>query len=214
MSASIIFLILLNFGISWWNAYAVGTMWVESKVAGGMMRLMAWSGAVMSASGFTWCILLVLTLFGHSIDPALVTERIQTVAIELGYVILIPGILLSGLAITFESWARAWKDRSLANLGVAGWNTYAQAHNMYHAYQDYGSAFKDVGDFFSGSSSSKSSSKDDAQAKAMLLVVGLVIVSLIAGVLLTYAIITKTAAREALPMNTHDRSYDEKRHRL
>ena len=47
------FLWILNFGISWWNAYAVGVTWVETKNMGGYQRFMAWMGAIMSASGFT-----------------------------------------------------------------------------------------------------------------------------------------------------------------
>ena len=46
---------VLNFGISVWNAYAVGKVWVEARLAGGWHRFMCWMGAVMSACGFTWC---------------------------------------------------------------------------------------------------------------------------------------------------------------
>ena len=35
---------IMNFGISIWNAYAVGKVWVESKHAGGWHRFMAWIG--------------------------------------------------------------------------------------------------------------------------------------------------------------------------
>ena len=56
---------LLNFGISLWNAYAVGKSWVEARAAGGWPRIMCWSGAVMSASGFTWCYLIFLALTAY-----------------------------------------------------------------------------------------------------------------------------------------------------
>ena len=51
---------LLNFGISFWNAYAVGLAWVETKHSGGWPRVTAWAGAVMSACGFSWCYLFIL----------------------------------------------------------------------------------------------------------------------------------------------------------
>ena len=56
---------LLNFAISIWNAYAVGKSWVEARAAGGWPRLMCWAGAVMSASGFSWCYLIFLVLAGY-----------------------------------------------------------------------------------------------------------------------------------------------------
>jgi hypothetical protein len=45
----IIFLWLLNLGISLWNAYAVGKVWVEAKHAGGGYRFMAWMGYLMAS---------------------------------------------------------------------------------------------------------------------------------------------------------------------
>src|SRR5439155_2528489 len=89
---------LLNFGISIWNAYAVGKSWVEARVAGGWPRIMAWSGAVMSASGFSWCYLILLALTGYHFEW--ITQQQLVVALNLGYILLIPGILLSGLMIT------------------------------------------------------------------------------------------------------------------
>ena len=55
----------INFGISVWNAYAVGKVWVEARHAGGWRRFMCWMGAVMSASGFSWCYLSFLALSAH-----------------------------------------------------------------------------------------------------------------------------------------------------
>ena len=48
----VILIWLLNFGISIWNAYAVGLAWVETKHSGGWPRVTAWAG-IMSASGFS-----------------------------------------------------------------------------------------------------------------------------------------------------------------
>ena len=53
---------VLNFGISVWNAYAVGKVWVEARHENGWHRFMCWMGAVMSASGFSWCYLSFLAL--------------------------------------------------------------------------------------------------------------------------------------------------------
>src|SRR5438067_12940023 len=104
---------LLNFGISIWNAYAVGKSWVEARVAGGWPRVMCWSGAVMSASGFSWCYLILLAFVGYHfewLDPAQMEA-----ALYLGYILLIPGILLSGLMITLDSWGRAFRQGGFLN---------------------------------------------------------------------------------------------------
>src|SRR2546430_10795422 len=94
---------LLNFGISIWNAYAVGKSWVEARVAGGWPRVMCWSGAVMSASGFSWCYLILLAAIAYHFEG--LDQAQFTAALYLGYSLLIPGILLSGLRITLHSWA-------------------------------------------------------------------------------------------------------------
>jgi hypothetical protein len=38
-------LLILNFGISWWNAWVTGRVWRETKAMGGLMRLVAWAGS-------------------------------------------------------------------------------------------------------------------------------------------------------------------------
>jgi hypothetical protein len=60
---------------------------------------------------------------------------------QLGYILLIPGILSSGMVITLDSWARAYRRRTIGSLGRAAWNTYAQIHNTYHAFSDIDKAF-------------------------------------------------------------------------
>ncbi|MGF3998906.1 hypothetical protein ACQX8C_14305, partial [Staphylococcus aureus] len=53
-------MLALNFGISWWNCYAVGGIWVESRSLGGWIRVLAWSGAIQAAIGFSSVFLFVL----------------------------------------------------------------------------------------------------------------------------------------------------------
>src|SRR5262245_22550301 len=88
---------VLNFGISVWNAYAVGKVWVEARMVGGWRRFMCWMGAIMSAVGFTWCYLSFLALTASYFK--VITEEQVMVALDLGYVLLIPFVLFSGYAI-------------------------------------------------------------------------------------------------------------------
>jgi hypothetical protein len=180
---------VLNLGISIWNAYAVGKAWVETKHYGGWPRFMAWMGAIMSASGFTWCYLLLLAFVAYQTEY--LSEYQIEAMITLGYVVLIPGILFSGLMITVDSWARAYRERTLASFGTAAYNTFAQIHNTYNAITGMGEAFRGLTSFFGGGDKSeRSNSKNDS---GVILVVLLVLLALLGGVLTTAAIIRRVA---------------------
>jgi uncharacterized membrane protein (DUF485 family) len=183
---------VLNLGISVWNAYAVGRAWVEVRHAGGWPRFLAWMGAVMSACGFTWCYLLLLAFVAYWAQW-LTTPQLEAM-INLGYVLIIPGVLFSGLMITIDSWAQAYRRRTLASFGTAAYNTFAQIHNTYHAISDLGRAFRGLAAFFQGSRGRDRKDRDDAGA--VLLVVLLVLLALFGGILTTAAIIRRVAGRE------------------
>jgi hypothetical protein len=196
---------VLNFGISIWNAYAVGKSWVEARAAGGWPRLMCWSGAVMSASGFSWCYLILLVLGAYHLEA--ISAAQVTVALNLGYLILIPGILLSGLMIMLDSWARAFRNGGFLNYGVAIYNTYAQLHNTYSAIMGVGDAFRSVSNFF-GERDSRSRDRDKS---GVVIVVLLVALALAAGILTTTFIIWKVAGTVALPPRPTPRQFEDHR---
>lgn len=183
-------LVVVNLAISWWNAKAVGTIWVESKQAGGWYRFMAWMGAIMSAAGFTWSYLVIIGLglgYFHVLD----LEQLQYL-FDVGYVTLIPFVLFAGYAITFDSWRIAFHERSLGGYGVAGWNTFASAYNTYNAVQGFGPA---LGNVFNGLGKVMSKSGKSAGYVAILIVFLLI---LTAGITTTAALIHHYAAREDL----------------
>ncbi len=189
---------LLNFGISWLNARTCGVVWAETKAIGGWHRFLTWMGAVMSASGFTWCYLIVLLLGTYYIQPALLKEGQEPwldkdavlAGFQLGYLIIIPGVLFSGLMIWIDSLMEAWRRRDWKSVGVAGWNTFAQVHNTYRAMKDVPAAWKGVSSFFSG--------KGDSKGKGALLIILLVVVALIGGVLTTWTIINRYAGTKSI----------------
>jgi len=193
------FIWLLNLGISILNAWACGKAWAETKAHGGWRRFMTWMGAIMAASGFTWCYLSLITLIAYAMQ--VLNMHQAQIALELGYIIIVPGILFSGLMITIDSWARAYREGGVLNYGVAAYNTYAQIHNTYSAIEGMGSALGDVFKAFGGGSkgSSSSSSDDDAKGAAALLIIVLVVVALAAGILTTAAIIKKVAGSDPKP---------------
>lgn len=185
---------LLNFGISWLNAWGVGKTWNETKAVGGPAHFMSWMGAIMAAVGFTWCYSVVLGLGASVIEitdeetgiaaPLLSQEQLS-IFFDLVYLAIIFPLVGSGMAIMTHSWGVFWRERSLGNGVVAGWNTYAQLHNFYSAVEHVPVAIDNVGSLFSGSGDS-----DDAKGKLIIL---LAAVALLGGILTTWAILRNSA---------------------
>lgn len=197
----IIFFWLLNFVISWFNAWAVGKTWTETKAVGGFIHFMSWMGAVMSAVGFTWCYTVIIgygavtipiTDEDTGVSAPLLTMEEAKVFFDLAYLIYVVPLLGSGLAIMTHSWGVFWRRRSLTNGVVAGWNTFANLHNFYQTAKHLPDAFGNVSGFFSGSSSSSSS---DDKGKIILILVAIAVVG---GILTTFAIIRTTARNTAM----------------
>jgi hypothetical protein len=191
---------LVNMFISWVNARTVGLMWVETKEMGGWSRFMTWMGAIMSASGFTWCYLVILLFGGYYAQfsflkpnqaPYIGVEALKA-GFALGYLIIVPGILFSGLMIWVDSLVQAWRRRDLSSMGIAAWNTFAQVHNTYGAIRGVPGAWDAVGDFFGG--------KDKKDGSVVILL--LVILALLGGILTTWGIVLHYAGTRPLPQRT------------
>ena len=177
---------IINFGISIWNARVVGLMWAESIHYGGWTRIMAWMGAIMSAAGFTWCYSVIAGYIAYKIEY-LTLEEVE-VFFSLGYLLITPFVLTSGLLIWIDSLIQAWKRRDFVSGATAAWNTFAQIHNTYSAMKGIPTAFGKVEGFFG------SKSKD-----SKVFIATLVIVVAILGILTTTAIVMKYAGSRKLP---------------
>lgn len=186
---------VMNFAISIWNAYAVGKVWVDARHAGGWRRFMCWMGAIMSASGFTWCYMVFLVLTAWHFEW--VDDEQAMASLYLGYVLLIPFILFAGYAITLDSWVQAYRRGGFLNYGVAAYNTYASIHNSYSAYRNLNAAFGSLGDFFGNRKNRRSDSDGAAPA---ILVILLVALALLGGIITTTVIIRRVAASEPMPL--------------
>jgi len=188
----LVFLVLIvNFGISWWNARMVGLDWVESKQLGGWIRFMTWMGWLMSALGFTWCYVLILAVLARS--AGYIDDQAMQAAISLGYLVVIPGILVSGTFIWINSLVEAWRRRDLPSIGIAAWNTFAEASNVASAVQGVGGAAKSVGALFT------KADPDDPKGAAIVLVVLIVVASVAGGFITTEMIRRHYAGSRPLP---------------
>lgn len=184
MGFMFIVILVLNFVISWFNAWSTGRAWAEANAAGGWVKLMAWSGAVMAAVGFTWTYTTLLALGAGA--AGYLSPRYVELAMELGYAVIILPALGSGLAITVQSVMSAWRRRTFGSVGVAGWNTFAQIHNTYQAASLLPNVLTDLSDGLGG----KKDDRDDASAR---LVIILVVAALLGGVITTAMIIRSSA---------------------
>jgi hypothetical protein len=113
--------------------------------------------------------------------------------VDLGYVILFPGLFISGTFIWIESLVRAWRERDLPNIAVAAWNTFAEIHNAYSAVEGMGSALKSVGSLFSDADD------DDATGFAVVAAIVIVAAALAGGFLTTELIRRHYAGSRPLP---------------
>lgn len=181
----------LNLWISWHNAKVIGLDWVESRYLGGWTRFMCWMGWLQSALGFTWCYVLILALFAHSAEY--INTATEQAAVNLGYVIIFPGLFISGTFIWIDSLVQAWRRRDLPSIATASWNTFAEIHNAYSAIDGMGDALKSVGSLFSDSD------EDDVTGVAVVAVIVIVLAALAGGFLTTELIRRHYAGSRPLP---------------
>jgi hypothetical protein len=144
---------------------------------------------MMAGLGFSWNIFIVVG-YVMVTEGKFDQEQLLTF-INLGYVILVPGFLFSGYAIMLESWADAYRNRTLGSMGRAAWNTYANIHNTYSAVKDMPGAISQVFKAFTGG-------KKGAQGLVLLLAIACVL----SGFIIAGVIVWRVSASYALPKKT------------
>lgn len=189
-----ILLVLFNFAISWFNAYQVGRVWADSKVAGSWPRAVVWAGAVMAAVGFTWCYLVVLVLIANAAEW-LPPEYLQ-LAFNIGYVIIIVPAIGSGMIIWVHSVLVAWKERTITAYGVAAYNTFANAYNIYQAATMLPDILQSVAGHTASDGGSSSSGISGGISKDTIVVL-LVLLALGGGIVTTWLIVRGSVRQSA-----------------
>jgi hypothetical protein len=161
-------LLLLNFGISGWNAYVAGRVWREVS---GFMRLVTWAALILSACGF---LQVAAVICGYiALMQGWINPDGMNALLSLTYLMIIVPVLGAGLIITIHSWIEAYKRRDFASIALAGWNTLAQGYDTFDALDGgISSTFSTVADFFTPS--------DNDDAKTIAGKIGLLLVLLAA----------------------------------
>lgn len=121
-----ILILVLDFGLSIWNAYASGLNLETLRREGGSswLRAVAYSGLGLAYSGASYVMLIVVGyaafVFGYISS--------NTVDAVLGLDFLLFGLLIIGfgLMVTVQSIITAYKRRSFGSIAIAVWNTFAE----------------------------------------------------------------------------------------
>ena len=141
-----VFLVGLNFGISWWNAKSVGKIWSESKQIGGFTRVLAISGYIMAIAGFTMVYSIIIMFLISTIGPSMGflsaadASQLMSLISDLSYVLITLAVIPTGIIITINSMISFWKKKSFKNGGIAAWNTFASVNNVISASRNLPSA--------------------------------------------------------------------------
>lgn len=156
----LLFVLAVNFMISWANASYVGRYWSESKEVGGSFRAYIVAGYVMAIAGFTmvygYILLLISPIFLQlaevDADTILMFEQLSS---DLIYLFCVVTIIPTGFYIWIRSLKRFWEEKTLANGLTAGWNSFAQIHNAVSAARNAPSALGRVLETLFGSKGKK-----------------------------------------------------------
>lgn len=182
----VILLLGVNFFISWSNASYVGRYWSESKEVGGSFRTYVVCGYVMAIAGFTmvygYILLLVAPIFlqAAEVDPDLILY-FESLSADLLYLLVAIPIILSGFRIWIGSLRAAWEERTFSHIATAGWNSFAQIHNMVSFARNAPSAFGRVTDALFGGKKSRSKSSKKGEEMMIYLAIIVVVVALLGG---------------------------------
>lgn len=196
MAYLFLFLLLaLNFAISWSNASYVGRYWSESKQVGGSFRVYMVTGYIMAIAGFTMVYGYILLLISPYILPLLKVSQetilaVQSLSADLIYLFCVATIIPTGFYIWIRSLKTFFEEKTLSAGLTAGWNTFAQVHNVVNAAREVPNSLSRIADALLG----KGKKKND---KTIIVALAILILAVaIFGGYFTASYIMKKADRE------------------
>lgn len=201
--------LLLNTLISIWNCYVVGTAWKDVMAMGKPFdKVLLWSGVIQAGIGFSMPILiglgwLTVGLLTSGAKPELTPAegaQLMQWIFSFWYVAVIFPILGTGLAIWIHSVQVAMERRDFASIAAAGWNSFAQISNTVSAVSNLGGALGDVGEMFGALKGG------DSKGKAAVLAIILVIIALVGGFMIAFALVRFFADRTESRLESYGRA--------
>jgi hypothetical protein len=196
--------LVLNFGISWLNARAAGSIWSESKAIGGALRFHAIAAYALAILGFTsvyGSLLIVvspmwLPLIFSDMDMVWTTATLMA---DMQFILTALFIIPLGFYAWVTSFISFWRRRSLMNGLALGWNTFANIRNTMTVARHAPSAMGRIAKTLFGG-------KKDGKALMIMVVIFVFILAIVGGWLTASAIMHRmdenTDAFEG--MHAHD----------
>jgi hypothetical protein len=170
-------LLVVNVVISFLNARAIGPVWRHRGEMGWGLWLVVWSAAVQSAIGFSLPVMLLELLGAYAAHWLPVGGA--KLAFSVWYVMVVVPLVGTGITLTANALVAAWKRPSARNVAASAWNVAVTADDFHHLAPAVQHASSAIGDFdFSGG--------DDGEGVlAIVVVVGIVVIGLFSGALIT-----------------------------
>ncbi|MDE1762242.1 MAG: hypothetical protein KGH59_00450 [Candidatus Micrarchaeota archaeon] len=141
-----ILLLILNFGISIWNAYSSGynITLLRKANAHGFTKAAAYSGLGLAFVGMTYVLVIVLAFIAYSAGYV----SADTVNYALGFDFLVFGLMIIGFGImvTIQSIMIAIHRKSIWSILGAVWNVFAIAFDIY----TYATSFEEATQLMQG----------------------------------------------------------------
>lgn len=185
-------MMIINAGISWWNARNAGRVWLEAQSLGGWVWLLSWCAAIQAAAGFTSIAAYILILLAGSLG--LLPDQGEAVASGLVYLLTVIPIIGTGLVITLSSWQIAFREKSLARMGIAAYNSLAMAYDVASAVKDIPGVWDGLQKFY------KKNRNNKGNGNTVVAIVVITAAALAVGYLLTRWIMRTQMGKAALPV--------------
>lgn len=168
LSLITIIILIIDFVISIWNAYAsgfnIGLLQKKKIDAGKFSRISSYAGLGLSFVGMAYVLIIVISLAGNSLGYV----DVGTVNFALAFDFLVFGILIIGLGllVTIQSVIIAAQRKSIGSVLVAVFNVFAEVWDI----ASYVSGFKESVNMLKGENK-------DEQANAAIIVVVAVLIA-------------------------------------
>jgi hypothetical protein len=138
---------LIAIEIMSYNAIQIGKVWIEAQHAGAMRWLWVRVSAWVTATGFVWCVVVVVCMAGASVGQLELSEVMKFA--EQGYWLLVLGAIVhTYYYITRSEWAVHFRN-SMMLLDPSFSQPFINAYTRYHSINTFKAAYKETfNDFF------------------------------------------------------------------
>ncbi|MCI4347462.1 MAG: hypothetical protein L3J97_02440 [Thermoplasmata archaeon] len=141
----LVVIIVLDFVISIWNAYASGVTFtiLRGKPGQTLAKVCAGAGLGLAFAGMSYATLIVFSFAALALGVLAATD----VAVVLAFDFLVFGAMIIGfgLVVTAQSIAIAYQQRSFGRIAISGWNVLAEVWDIAIYAQGFRAAYGTLG---------------------------------------------------------------------